>query len=129
MKELLLLILVIGFGAAAIKLYTRGTAQTKGAAAISPEEAKEKLTRGNVLLLDVRTQAEFASGHIEGAVCLANEEITTESPLPEDKETEIILYCRSGVRSKQAACKLEKMGYVNLYDLGAISNWPYGLVK
>lgn len=129
MKELLLLILVIAFGVAAIKIYTGRTAKTKGVAAISPEEAKEKLADGKVLLLDVRTQSEFASGHIEGAVCLPNEEITTESPLPEDKKTEIVLYCRSGVRSKQAACKLEKMGYANLYDLGSISNWPYGLVK
>ena len=81
-------------------------------------------TRGAVLL-DVRTQAEFDEGHIPGAVCLPSEDITPGLPLPFDKDAEVLVYCRSGRRSAEAAEKLADMGYANVADFGGIINWPY----
>lgn len=94
---------------------------------LTPAEAKERLDSGDTLiLLDVRTQSEFDEGHIPGAVCLPNEDIGSEMPdsLP-DKDAEILLYCRSGRRSKEAAEKLVDMGYTAVYDFGGIIDWPY----
>lgn len=78
------------------------------------------------IVLDVRTQAEYDEGHIPGAVLVPNETIGTEEPeeLP-DKEQLILVYCRSGNRSKQAAQKLADLGYTNVYEFGGISSWPY----
>ena len=76
-------------------------------------------------LIDVRTPAEFADGHIPGAVCFPNEDILPEFPLPFEKDAEILVYCHSGRRSAEAAEKLKHMGYTNVADLGGIVNWPY----
>ena len=84
-----------------------------------------------VLVVDVRTPSEFAGGHIEGAISLPNETITTaQQPeaLP-DKDAVILVYCRSGNRSAQAARKLVSLGYVNVYDFGGILDWPYEIVR
>lgn len=127
MKQLLLLALVIVLGVAAIKLYTRHDA---GFRKLSAEEAKARLDFGDpVVLLDVRTLEEFDSGHISGALCLPVESIGTEVPaeLP-DKDAEILIYCRSGRRSAEAARKLIKLGYTNICDFGGIQDWPYGTV-
>lgn len=98
---------------------------------ISTEQAKERLDSGDeLILLDVRTQEEFDAGHIEGAILLPNETITdTEQPdvLP-DLNAEILIYCRSGNRSAQAANKLVAQGYTNVYDFGGIIDWPYETV-
>ena len=92
---------------------------------ISQEEAKEMMARddGHVVL-DVRRQDEYDSGHIPGAILIPNESIGTDSPekLP-DKEQIILIYCRSGRRSKEAAEKLAKMGYTNVYEFGGIITW------
>ena len=76
------------------------------------------------MLLDVRTQAEFAQAHIPGAICLPNETIGEED-IPElpKKDQLILVYCRSGNRSKQAAGKLAKLGYTNVLEFGGISTW------
>ncbi|MCI2055852.1 MAG: rhodanese-like domain-containing protein [Oscillibacter sp.] len=98
--------------------------------ALTPEEAKARLDSGDALvLLDVRTQEEFDEGHIAGAICLPNETIGTDPPevLP-DKDAEILVYCRSGRRSKEAAKKLVAMGYTQVYDFGGILDWPYETV-
>ncbi len=92
---------------------------------ISQEEAKELMeTETNYIILDVRTQEEYDSGHIPGAICIPNETIGTEPPveLP-DKEQLILIYCRSGNRSKQASEKLAKMGYTNIKEFGGINTW------
>ena len=98
---------------------------------ITAEEAKERLDSGDeLILLDVRTQEEYDAGHIEGAILLPNETITdTEQPdiLP-DLGAEILIYCRSGNRSAQAANKLVALGYTNVYDFGGIIDWPYETV-
>lgn len=98
---------------------------------ISPEAAKARLDSGDALvLLDVRTAAEYAEAHIGGAVLLPNEEIGSADPaLLPVKDAEIIIYCRSGNRSAQAADKLVKLGYTNVSDLGGIKDWPYDTVK
>lgn len=96
---------------------------------ISQEEAKERMdTEENVIILDVRTEEEFAEGHIPGAVCIPNETIeeTVTEQLP-DKEQLILVYCRSGNRSKQASEKLAGMGYSNVKEFGGINTWKYDI--
>ena len=92
---------------------------------ISQEQAKEMMARddGHVIL-DVRRQDEYDAGHIPGAILLPNESIGTEPPeeLP-DLNQIILIYCRSGNRSKQAAQKLFDMGYRNIYEFGGIIDW------
>ena len=76
------------------------------------------------IILDVRTIAEYNEGHIPNAICIPNETIgnNTIRELP-DKEQLILIYCRSGNRSKQAAEKLKKLGYTNLIEFGGIIDW------
>ena len=80
----------------------------------------------NVLILDVRTQEEYDEKHIPGAVVVPNETIKQE-PLKElpDLEQEILVYCKSGNRSRQAAKKLVEAGYTNVYDFGGINEWTF----
>lgn len=98
---------------------------------ITPEEAKKMMDEDkNVLVVDVRTQEEYDSGHIPGAVLVVNEEIGSEPPsqLP-DKDQTLLLYCRSGRRSKEAAGKLAELGYTQVYEFGGIQDWPYEVTK
>ena len=82
------------------------------------------------ILLDVRTPEEFASGHIPGAVNLPNEDIGTEEiPSLPDKDKLILVYCRSGNRSKQAAQKLVNLGYTNIVEFGGIMDWKGEIKK
>ena len=92
---------------------------------ISQDEAKQMMEQdGTQIIVDVRTQEEYESGHIPGAICIPNESIGTEQPkeLP-DLDQVILIYCRSGNRSKQAAQKLFDMGYTNVYEFGGINDW------
>lgn len=100
---------------------------TMGYQTISPEEAKKMMDSGSAyILVDVRTQAEYDEGHIPGAILIPNETITDEVPAAlTDKKAVILIYCRSGNRSAQAAEKLAKMGYEQIYDFGGIIDWPY----
>ena len=76
-------------------------------------------------ILDVRTAKEYSEKHIPGAINIANESIGTED-IPElpDKDQLILVYCRSGNRSKQASEKLVKLGYTNIVEIGGINSWP-----
>jgi rhodanese-related sulfurtransferase len=96
---------------------------------ITPQEA-QKMMDQNIIILDVRTQAEFAEGHIPNAVLLPDTEIKqrAEELLP-DKEQTILVYCRSGRRSALAAQELADMGYTNVYDFGGILDWTGEVVK
>ena len=88
------------------------------------EAAKLMAEQSDYLLLDVRTQAEFDQAHIPGAVCIPNETIgTDEIPALPDKNQLILVYCRSGNRSKQAAEKLAQLGYTNIVEFGGINTW------
>ena len=77
------------------------------------------------IILDVRTVAEFDEKHIPGAINIPNEAIGTDA-IPElpDKDQLILVYCRSGNRSKQASEKLVKLGYTNVVEFGGIIDWP-----
>jgi len=77
------------------------------------------------IILDVRTELEYSLGHIPGAINVPNEEILNE-PVPElpDKDGLIMVYCRSGNRSKQASTKLARLGYTNVVEFGGINDWP-----
>ena len=92
---------------------------------ITMNEAKEIFKNGgDYIILDVRRADEFVSGHIPGAINVANEDIGSTEPveLP-DKNQVIYVYCRSGNRSKQASAKLAAMGYTNIIEFGGILDW------
>jgi rhodanese-related sulfurtransferase len=102
-----------------------GMFQTFHYTQISQDEAKEMMTKddGHVIV-DVRREDEYAEGHIPGAILVPNESITDAPPeeLP-DREQIILVYCRSGRRSKEAAQKLADLGYSNVYEFGGIIDW------
>ena len=98
---------------------------------ITQAEAKRIMdTRTDYVLLDTRTDEEFAQGHIEGAIMIPEYEIAdkAESVIP-DKDTLILVYCRSGRRSKIASMLLVELGYTNVKEFGGIIDWEYEIVK
>ena len=92
---------------------------------VSYMEAKEKIINDGAILLDVRTIDEYNEKHIDGAILLPLEEIEEDkiSSIVNSKDSPIIVYCKSGNRSHQALLKLQALGYSEIYDLGAMSNW------
>ena len=98
---------------------------------ITQAEAKNIMdTQKGYIILDVREDYEFADGHIPGAVLLPNGDITTKAEsVLKDKSQLILVYCRSGRRSKEAAQKLADLGYTNVKEFGGIIDWPYGTTK
>ena len=110
---------------------TDTTANTLSYEQISAEEAKEIMDSGvEYILIDSRTDEEFAQGHIEGAILIPEYEIANraEAEIP-DKDALILVYCRSGRRSKIASDELVKLGYTNVKEFGGIIDWPYEIVK
>lgn len=94
---------------------------------ISAEEAKQIMdTEEGYIILDVRTEEEYFLGHIPGAVLIPDYEIEdrAEAELT-DKDQLILVYCRSGNRSKDASAALAEMGYTNVKEFGGINDWPY----
>jgi len=97
---------------------------------ISAEEAKQMIDSGqSVFIVDVRTKEEYDQGHIPSAMLLPNTELGKQAAvsLP-DKDATILVYCRSGNRSKSASLELLQMGYSKVYDFGGIIDWPYDVV-
>lgn len=97
---------------------------------ITAEEAKKIMdTESEYVILDVRTEEEFAQGHIPGAMLIPDYAIREEAEkaLP-DKDALILVYCRSGRRSKNAAETLAELGYTNIREFGGILDWPYETV-
>lgn len=93
---------------------------------INAEEAKVMMDEQEVTVVDVRTAEEYAGGHIPGAVPVPLDTIGEEPPvLLPDKNAVLLVYCRSGVRSKRAAERLAELGYQHIYDFGGIIDWPY----
>ena len=92
---------------------------------ITMDEAVAMMEEEGYIILDVRTAAEFDEKHIPGAINIPNEAIGTDA-IPElpDKDQLILVYCRSGNRSKQASEKLVKLGYTNVVEFGGIIDWP-----
>ncbi len=98
---------------------------------ITQEEAKKIMdTQTDYVLLDTRTDEEFAQGHIEGAIMIPEYEITEKAEsVILDKDTLILVYCRSGRRSKIASMLLVELGYTNVKEFGGIIDWEYEIVK
>ena len=94
---------------------------------ITAEEAKQIMDSGEgYIILDVRTQEEYDQGHIPGAIMISHEEITEKAEeMLTDKDQLILVYCRSGRRSKIAAEALAELGYTNIKEFGGIIDWPY----
>ena len=96
---------------------------------ITAQEAKNLMdSEEGYVILDVRTQEEYAQGHIPGAILIPDYEISTkaEELLPDQNQL-ILVYCRSGRRSKLAAEALVKLGYTNIREFGGIIDWPYAV--
>lgn len=129
MKRIIPIILILLFalsGCSSVKK-EQNTAEYKQ---ISQEEAKEMMDRADGhVIVDVRRQDEYDAGHIPGAILIPNESIGCDSPeaLP-DYDQIILIYCRTGNRSKQASEKLAAMGYTNIYEFGGINTWTGGIV-
>ncbi len=134
MKHILPFILCVLFALSACSSAKEADTQESAAAPaytqISQEEAKEMMARddGHVIV-DVRRQDEYDAGHIPGAILIPNESIGADPPeaLP-DYDQVILIYCRTGNRSKQASEKLAAMGYKNIYEFGGISTWTGEIV-
>ena len=98
---------------------------------ISAKEAKEIMdTEKDYIIIDARTTEEFNEGHIAGAILIPEYEVAlrAESEIP-NKNALILVYCRSGRRSKIAADALVALGYTNVKEFGGIIDWPYEIVK
>ena len=98
---------------------------------ISQDEAYRMMQEETVVVLDVREQSEYDAGHIPDAVLLPVGSIGEESAaavIPE-KDTAVLVYCRSGNRSKTAAAALAELGYTAVYEFGGINSWPYEVVE
>ncbi len=106
------------------------TASTTGYTIIKADEAKKMMDAGNVIVVDVRTDSEYADKHIPNAINIPVESITTKQPdlLPDLNQT-ILVYCRTGIRAATASQKLVEIGYTKVYDMGGIVDWPYETVK
>jgi len=96
---------------------------------ISQEAAKEMMDTQDVIILDVRETDEYNAGHIVNAVLLPVGTITEASAsavIPE-KDSVVLVYCRSGNRSKTASAALVELGYTNVYEFGGINTWEYSM--
>ena len=98
---------------------------------ISMDKAMHMMeTEEDYVILDVRTKNEYKEGHIPDAICVPNETIREAAIVGlTDKDQVILVYCRSGNRSKQAAAKLSAQGYTNVYDFGGILDWEGTIVS
>ena len=108
-----------------------GTATVVAPRVISASQARRMMTElDRFVLIDVRTPGEFSGGRIAGAINVPVNEIGSRAaaviPGP---DTAVLLYCRSGNRSAQAARTLSRMGYTRVFDFGGILSWPYGTVR
>ena len=98
---------------------------------ITAQEAKTIMdSEDGYIILDARTQEEYDQGHIPGAIVISHEEIMEKAEdVLTDKEQLILVYCRSGRRSKIAAEALVELGYTNIKEFGGIIDWPYEVEK
>ena len=128
---ILILGAMLAFGCSAQPKETEGETMEKNTyTQITMTEAVEMMnTESNYIILDVRTYEEYNEGHVPGAICIPNETIGSEdlSALP-DKNQLILVYCRSGNRSKQASEKLVRLGYTNIVEFGGIRDWTGDIV-
>lgn len=125
-------ILVLFLGCLLFLYACSGTKENTGGAVymnITAKEAKEIMdTQTGYVILDVRTEEEYEDGHIPGAILIPDYEIESKAEdVLTDKEQLILVYCRSGRRSKLAAEQLVDLGYTNIKEFGGIIDWPYDI--
>jgi rhodanese-related sulfurtransferase len=97
---------------------------------IDAEQAKAMIDEGGVIIVDVRTRVEYEEGYIPDAYNVPLDQIDKQiGNVTSDLDAKILLYCRSGNRSKVAARILTEMGYTNVYDFGGIVSWPYEIIE
>jgi len=98
---------------------------------ISAKDARERLAADReIILLDVRTPGEHRARRIAGCVCIPHTQISQQAPKQlSRKDATLIVYCQSGMRSRQAVMQLLALGYTDVYDLGGIMSWPYETVS
>lgn len=108
-----------------------GEGESAAVQKITAEEAQAMMTSNEVAVLDVRTPEEYAERHIVNARLLTLDTIDadTAAAAAPDKDEPVLVYCRTGVRSAEAAAKLEALGYTQVYDFGGITSWPYATVE
>ena len=131
MKKLKGLIIVLSILLSLFGLTACGGDNNNSYEQITAQEAKTIMdTESDYIIIDARTTEEFAEGHIENAILIPEYEIAqrAEKELP-DKDQLILVYCRSGRRSKIASEELVKLGYTNVKEFGGIIDWPYDVVK
>ncbi|MBE6770699.1 MAG: rhodanese-like domain-containing protein [Ruminococcaceae bacterium] len=130
MKRRIILILLSALFIAIPVGCSKANRQTNTYEQITPEKASALMNKEpDCVVLDVRTEEEFASGHIENAVLIPDYEIESKAKtVLTDKNQLILVYCRSGRRSKIAAEKLVNMGYTNVKEFGGIIDWKYKIV-
>ena len=111
------------------KKNSNNAAQNSSYEQITAEEAKKIMDNSSgYIILDVRTAEEFAEGYIENAINISHEELKDKAEdVLADKEQTILVYCRSGRRSKIASETLVSLGYTNVKEFGGIIDWPYEL--
>lgn len=128
MKKLLILALSLFLAGCMV---TKTSETSSSYKTISSTEAQQMIEDNkDALILDVRTAAEYESGHIPNAVNLSNEDIQAgKVDSLKDKSQLIMVYCRSGNRSRQAAQKLAELGYTNVVDFGGIQSWEGDIEK
>lgn len=118
MKKLLVMVLA---------LLATGCTNSAAIRTCNAEFIKENIDSSKVTVVDVRDNSEFISGHIPGAINIPVNDIKSIADYVVDENDIIIVYCRSGVRSRKAALTLVNLGYKNVYDFGGIDNWEYDL--
>jgi len=98
---------------------------------ISQEKARKMMdTEAGFIIVDVRTEEEFASGHIPNAIVIPDFDVARLAPIElPDRDQMLLVYCRSGRRSKNAASVLVSLGYTNVYEFGGILTWPYEITE
>lgn len=129
MKTIIVILLIAILLFISFKFLTTKEESASSYNKITVDEAKEMMEKEDVIIIDVRTEDEYNTSHIKNAILIPNETIGNEK-LKEvsNLNQKIIIYCRSGARSKKAAMKLINIGYKNVYDMGGIMNWTYETV-
>lgn len=101
-----------------------------GYTVLTPEQAKQMMeSEADCLILDVREEEEYITGHVDDAIPFTLSTISAETAqaLIPARDTPLLVYCRTGKRSRQAAQKLAALGYTRVYDFGGLADWPYDL--
>lgn len=125
------ILMVAGLLAGCSQESARTTDDSAGYRQVTAQEAKELMdSEEGYIILDVRTDEEYAEGHIPGAILIPHDDIANQAEETlADKDQLILVYCRSGNRSRQAAEALAELGYTNVVDFGGINDWPYEIER